>query len=260
MPLPYRHRFAATLAVAFAGGAFAGAALLAPGAATASPSSRTVTFNGGCGLLGLGASSQPDTASLVVASGSTVIFVNHLGQTAQLIVNGENRGAIPADNEVGILFRQGSATVAMMPGCVLGDKGAGSVTVAVGSSSPGVPGGSPSGSVDGSGSASRPARRPSSSRGGAAERPSPPPPAGAPAPFGPAPAVAGGPASAGANDTPGVSSSEDMVAVGAVGPATPAHRGSAGLLAIVATVCVLGVSIAAIRAITARRAISVVTA
>jgi hypothetical protein len=250
MPSPYRHRFAAVLAAAFAGGA-----LLAPGAAVASPSSHTVTFNGGCGLLGLGASSQPDTGSLVVRSGSTVNFVNHLGQTAQLIVNGETRGSIPADNGVGILFRQGSVTVAMMPGCALGTNGAGSVTVATESSSPGAPGGSPPGG--GSPGSNHPAVRPSSSRG-AAERPSPTPSAGASGSLDPSAAL--GAAALPGGSAPNVAPSGDMVAVGAVGPATPAHRGPAGLLAIIATVCLLGVSIAAIRAIVAQRAIGVVAA
>ena len=80
--------------------ACAGAALFAPGTAVAA--SPTVAFQGGCGLLGVGASSHPDAGSVAVRSGGTVTFVNHLGQPAHLIINGADRGVVPRDNQVAV--------------------------------------------------------------------------------------------------------------------------------------------------------------
>jgi len=110
--------------------ACAGAALFAPGTAVAA--SPTVAFQGGCGLLGVGASSHPDAGSVAVRSGGTVTFVNHLGQPAHLIINGADRGVVPRDNQVAVLFRQGRVSVTMLPGCLVGGGGdVGYVTVAV---------------------------------------------------------------------------------------------------------------------------------
>ncbi|OLE24897.1 MAG: hypothetical protein AUG44_17600 [Actinobacteria bacterium 13_1_20CM_3_71_11] len=78
MPRPLRHRLASVLAVASIGGG-----LLAPG--TAFAAAPTVTFRGGCGLLGVGASSRPDIGALTVSPGSAVTFVNRLGQSAERV-------------------------------------------------------------------------------------------------------------------------------------------------------------------------------
>src|SRR5437773_1809693 len=120
-----RQRLAPALAAACAG-----AALLAPGTAWAGPS--TVTFTGDCGLLGVGASSRPDYSSVSVHGGGTVTFVNHLGQAAHLMINGADRGVVPTNNQVAVLFRQGRVRVTMLPGCLVGSGGnVGSVTVTV---------------------------------------------------------------------------------------------------------------------------------
>jgi len=135
-------RFAPVLAAACIGGA-----ILLPGVASAGPP--TVAFHGNCGLLGVGASSKPDTGSVSVRSGGTVTFVNHLDQSAHLMINGADRGVVPADNQVAVLFRQGRVSVTMLPGCLLGGGGdVGAVTVNVtadSASGPGSPVGRPPG-------------------------------------------------------------------------------------------------------------------
>src|SRR2546421_10111475 len=127
--------------------ACAGAALLAPGTAFAATS--PVAFSGGCGLLGVGASSHPDTGSVTVHAGGTVTFVNHLGQSAHLMINGADRGVVPTNNQVAVLFRQGRVSVTMLPGCLLGGGGdVGAVTVNVtadSASGSGSPAGRPPG-------------------------------------------------------------------------------------------------------------------
>src|SRR5437763_1632138 len=132
MPRPLRHRLASVLAVASIGGG-----LFAPG--TAFAAAPTVTFRGGCGLLGVGASSRPDIGALTVAPGSAVTFVNRLGQSADLMINGADRATVPADSQIGVVFRQGRLSVSLVPACLLGNGGAGSVTVTVRSA--GNPGG-----------------------------------------------------------------------------------------------------------------------
>ena len=103
-----------------------------------------MTFHGDCGLLGVGASSRPDKGAVTVNSGGTVTFVNNLDQSAHLMINGADRGVVPADNQVAVLFRGGRVSVTMLPGCLLAGGGnVGSVTVNV-SSDPGLnPAGTP---------------------------------------------------------------------------------------------------------------------
>jgi hypothetical protein len=261
----FRHRSAVVLAVAFTGGA-----LIAPGVAAAAESP-TVTFNGGCGVVGLGASSQPSVDGLHVASGSTVYFVNHLGQPAQLMVDGSAASTVQANFKVGVVFK-GPATVALVPGCLLGGADSGTVRVDVA----GRPSASPTGGV--------PTTRAGGSAGGHAGQPSNRPAAGAirapekrpsatPSASTPAPSPSGSasvspsvdPALVGPTDTasevgPDPSPSANLVAVGAMTPATPGRHRPAGLLALIATVCMVGVSIATIRAIIAQRAIRMVAA
>src|SRR5436309_2464299 len=116
MPRPLRHRLLPALAAAGIGGT-----LLAPDTALAA--APAVTFHGGCGLLGVGASSRPDTGALSVPPGGTVTFVNRLGQSADLMINGADRATVPADSQIGVAFRQGRLSVSLVPGCVLGNGG-----------------------------------------------------------------------------------------------------------------------------------------
>jgi hypothetical protein len=243
-----RQRLVPALAAALAGGA-----LLAPGSALAA--APAVAFQGGCGLLGVGASSRPDTGAVTVPAGSTVTFVNHLGQSAHLMINGADRGVVPADNQVAVLFRQGRVNVSMLPGCLVGGSGqVGAVTVTVlpaadqGSS---VTAGSPDGRSSRAGGKSPEAKAAASAS---------PAPGGVAASVDPAaPAPAGGTAlsaNGGLDATPDPAvPSLDSVAVGTVVPGPPGRHRPAGLLVFVAAICVVGVSIAATRAIIAQRAI-----
>ena len=225
--------------------ACAGAALFAPGTAVAA--SPTVAFQGGCGLLGVGASSHPDAGSVAVRSGGTVTFVNHLGQPAHLIINGADRGVVPRDNQVAVLFRQGRVSVTMLPGCLVGGGGdVGYVTVAV-MADAGSPAGAGSPSPRAGRSPEAKATPSASAVPGALAAsgdPAAPAPAGGTAPS--ADALAG----AGAG-VPGI----DAVSVGTAVPGPPGRRRPAGLLIFVAAICVVGVSVAATRAIIAQRAI-----
>jgi hypothetical protein len=243
MPRPLRHRLLPVLAAAGIGGA-----LLAPGTALAA--TPTVVFHGGCGLLGVGASSRPDTGGLTVGPGGTVTFVNRLGQSADLMINGSDRATVPADSQIGVVFRQGRTSVSLIPACLLGGGGAGSVTITVGAA-----GASNAGGAHG--------RTPNGSKSTEARAtPSASPAAGASAasdPAAPAPAVDdGGLFGDSTAASPDPVPTSDTVAVGAAMPGPPVHKGPAGILVFVAAICVVGVSIAAGRAILAQRAIRAV--
>ena len=230
--------------------ACAGAALLAPGAARAA--TPVVAFQGGCGLLGVGASSRPDTGSVTVWSGGTVTFVNHLGQAAHLMINGADRGVVPQDNQVGVLFRQGRVTVTMLPGCLLAGGGdVGSVTVNVVSAST-----SAAPSADAS-PATRPSAVPSKSAGAHSASASASPSTAAGSAAAGSPAADGAPPSAEAlaGTAPDAAPSIDPVSLGTAIPGPPGRRHASGLLVVLAGICAIGVSIAAIRVIIAQRAI-----
>jgi len=243
MPRPLRHRLASVLAVASIGGG-----LFAPG--TAFAAAPTVTFRGGCGLLGVGASSRPDIGALTVSPGSAVTFVNRLGQSADLMINGADRATVPADSQIGVVFRQGRLSVSLVPACLLGNGGAGSVTVTVSSAGSGsAAGGSRSRTPQ---AVKSPEARTAPSPGQSSAAAVPPDPAAA------ASADGGSLADGGASPDPVPTS--DTVAVGSAVPGPPVRKGPAGILVFVAAICVVGVSVAAVRAIIAQRAIRAVVA
>jgi hypothetical protein len=251
MPRLLWRRFAPVLVAVGIGGA-----LLAPVPAHAAGS--TVTFHGGCGLLGVGvgAVSHPDTSAVTVPAGSTVTFVNRLGESGELMINGASRRTVPADGQVGVVFQPGQASVSLVPACLLGIGGADSVTVTVtpvssAAPSPGTSGGrTPAG---GKGPAD-PADQSLVSTGAT---PVPPAPAlTGSALTGSAPTGSAPTADAGALTSPAPVPSDDAVAaVGPAVPGPPTRRGPSGALVFTAAICVVGVSIAAGRAIIARRAI-----
>lgn len=243
MPRPLRHRLLPVLAAAGIGGA-----LLVPGTALAA--TPTVTFHGGCGLLGVGASSRPDTGALTVSAGAAVTFVNRLGQAADLMINGVDRATVPADSQIGVVFRQGRTSVALVPACLLGGGGAGSVTITVGGA----------GSAGAAGSRGRTPQGSKSTE--ARTAPSAGPSSGAAIPPDPAavPPADAGTFGDGTAASPDPVPTSDAVAVGTAVPGPPVRRGPSGILIFVAAICVVGVSIAAIRAIIAQRAIRTVAA
>jgi hypothetical protein len=97
--------------------ALAGGALLAPGSALASPTP-TVTFNGGCGVRGEGAASEPDAVSLAVPAEGLVVFVNHLGATAALLVDDRPAVTLRTNEQVSVVFHHGPVTVKLAPACM----------------------------------------------------------------------------------------------------------------------------------------------
>ncbi len=234
--------------------ACAGAALLVPG--TARAATPQVTFQGGCGLLGVGASSRPDNGSVTVWSGGTVTFVNHLGQSAHLMINGADRGVVPNDNQVGVLFRSGRVSVSMLPGCLLGGGGdVGTVTVTV---APATAAAAPSTEASSAGRPSPSADRSSAGRSASAS----PSPSAAGASVDPAASAPDGTVPSGealVGTGPAAAPSLDAV-VGVATPGPPGRPRPAGLLVVIAGICVVGVSVAAIRVIIAQRAIRAVAA
>jgi hypothetical protein len=246
MPLLTRHRTALTLVAAVAGGA-----LLGPGAAFAG--SPTVTFSGSCGLLGIGASSQPDTGSVTISSGSSVTFVNHLDQPAQLMINNSAATTLAKDTAVPVSFT-GPATVALVPGCLLGHGTPGTVAVGVGQGSSTPTAGAPTKAGAPTTPGARTSATPSGSRSPGESL------SASPSDSSPAPSGLADPTQAGlAGDFPSALPSDAVAAVGAATPA-PGRHGPSGLLTLISTVCVVGVSIAAIRVIIAQRALRTVTA
>jgi hypothetical protein len=98
-------------------GVVVGAALLIPGPALASPTP-TVTFSGGCGVRGAGAASEPDAVSLAVPAEGLVVFVNHLGATATLLVDDRPAGTLRVNEQVSVVFHHGPVTVKLAPACL----------------------------------------------------------------------------------------------------------------------------------------------
>jgi hypothetical protein len=243
MRRPLRHRLVPVLATACLVGV-----LLGPG--TARAATPTVTFHGGCGLLGVGASSRPDPASLSVSAGAPVAFVNQLGQSAELMINGVDRGSVPADHQVSMAFRPGRVSVSLVPACLLGGGGAGTATITVTAA---TGHGSPSGPGSPSNRGSPEAR----TSPGAGVQPSTAPGAAAPPDRGVVPSPAGSVSATGGGDiSPDpVPTGDGVAAVGPVLPGPPGRPAPSGLLVLVAAICVVGVSIAAVRAIIAQRAI-----
>lgn len=272
--------------------ALAGTPLLMGSPASAAQSTGTVTFNGGCGLLGsgLGGTSTPDATQLSVPAGSGVRFANRLGQPAILTLNGESVGQVPAGGAADVVFRKGPVTASMYVSCMLGSP-AGTVTVEVIRADP-APVRPPAAPSAPAATERPPARQPASGDAprAAAAKPSPPsatvegvwwpdatsqPPAALPADAG----EQDGGDRAGRNGNPrgrwaretepadGGDQSAEPVTVDeepADGElaAQPMERtagsatedGPVGLLALIATVCVVGVSAGAIRTLITQRA------
>jgi hypothetical protein len=212
-------------------------AVLLVGAGTARAAAATVTFQGGCGLLGVGASSRPDPDSLSVPAGTPVTFVNRLGEPAELMINGADRGTVTADHQVAVTFEAGRVDVSLVPGCLLGTGGAVPATITVSvSPSPGPPAGTGS-------PATRRSPDPGTTSGGGGSQPSAGRRATTQAGPAAAPAVKGSPA---------VPTTDPAAALGSALPDRPVRRGPSGLLVSVAAICALGVTAAAVRAIISR--------
>lgn len=283
----HHHRGWAVAAVTVAAG-LAGAPLLAGSPASADPAG-TITFTGGCGLLGsgLGAESTPDITEVQVPSGTGIRFANQLGQEAQLRLDGEAAAELPAGGAADVTFHSGPVTAAMQIQCLLGTP-AGAVTVEVvpaderrsappassgtGSSSTRTPGSDQSAGSDTAGP-SRPAPGPPQPDGWRSPMPPPaitnPSEADIARDSGSEPAdrdetgaqwrvgdpLDGGGRSADPARVDSAAGDGDTTEPSLSRTSQPApENGPIGLLALIATVCVVGVSAGAVRAILTQRA------
>jgi hypothetical protein len=189
---PVRRRQARLLLLAAA--ALAGGALLAGPAAGAGPAG-TVTFTGGCGLLGsgLGGTASPDAEQVHLPAGTELRFTNQLGQSAVLRLDGEEAVQVPAGGSADVIFHDGPVLASMQISCLLGEP-ASAVTVEVAPAAGPEPAPSPSAATSprpsgGSGSLPDRTGTPDRSPAGSPDAA----PAGSPA-GGAAPAAAGAPA------------------------------------------------------------------
>jgi hypothetical protein len=250
-----RPKIVAALVLAAAAGP-----LFAPVAAVAA-STPSVSFSGGCGLIGLGSYSKPSAASVSIAAGSSVTFVNHLNTSAQLFINGSSQASLRPDYQVKVAF-SASASVSLVPSCLLGSGGAGTVSVRVSS-----PTGSPAGPAPTTGAPTHasPTARASAISPSATARPSSSPsgvlaPSGTPSLDQPGLVGPSGPSAGAAGGVTAPSGGPMVASVGSATPATSGHQGPDRLLVVISAVCIIGVTIALIRAIVAQRAIRVATA
>ena len=266
--------------VATAAGALLAAALtVGAGPVYAAPSGGpTVEFSGGSMLNLLVCKSSPSTGKVTVPADTRVTFVNRLGQTATLKVDGKSVSQIGANQAVPVVFHYGPADVSMTFSCGVGVveefKSVGvAVTPVAGTATKTAPtstsGGSTAGGAKGTGGIA-------ARNGAASTAKSPHGGSAGTKTSGATGAAANDPAATGTNSEgtepidpsllgPGASSAplagaapsapgDDQVYVEAAVPASGTPRnGPAGLLALIAAVCVVGVGIAAIRAIIAQR-------
>lgn len=236
-----------------------GLTLFAAAPASAEETTADVTFDGGCGLIGITASSKPDKATLTVDKDAEVSFKNDLGADATLYV-GSATVDVGKGKTIEVAISK-SAEVKMLPKCwygraLLEDMGAMTISVKDSPEAPAPVKPSPS---------STPPKKPStgSTPGVPAEGAQPsvdgkrpvadgavPPDAGEAAPTGAVPSQA----PAGTDQQP-VSDNNDHGDAFAVEPvggdATPS--GSTGLLALIATVALVGVGAAAVRTVASQR-------
>jgi hypothetical protein len=263
--------------VATAAAALLGAALtMGAGPVYAAPSGGpTVEFSGGSMLNLLVCKSSPSTGKVTVPADSRVTFVNRLGQTATLTVDGKAVSQVGANQAVPVVFHYGPADVSMTFNCGVGVveefKSVGVTVTSAGAAA--QPAQAPDAGTTGSGAkgTGRISARngvpatgaPKSSHSAGATTKTTGTPAADPAAagtnnqgtetidpslFGTDPS--GAPLAAGAPSA----GSDGQLYVGDPVPASGTPRnGPVGLLALIAAVCVVGVGIAAIRAIIAQR-------
>src|SRR5262245_53533536 len=256
MAILSRQRMAAHVATAAA--ALLGAALaVGAGPVYAAPTGGpTVEFSGGSMLNLLACKSSPSTGKVTVPADSRVTFVNRLGQTATLKVDGRAVSQVGANQAIPVVFHYGPADVSMTFNCGVGVveefKSVGVTVTAAGPAANAAP--APATGTTGSvarGTGGISARNGSTSTsgsksshgGGAGAKTNPTDPAAAstnnegtepldPSLFGSDPS--GVPLAAGAPSAPG----DGQVYVEAAVPASGTPRnGPVGLLALIAAVC-----------------------
>jgi hypothetical protein len=241
MPLAYRHRLGLTL-----GGAVVAAAIALLSAAPAAAAGPSVTFTGSCGLLGvLAAASKPDRSTVSVPAGSAVVFVNNMSDPAQLRLDNQPAGTVAKGKSITKVFENGPVAVTLVPDCLLDNLAAVKATTVAVTSGP-APGSTAPASVG------TPAR-PASGGQGLAEPQQRPPAQGGVPPAGAQPVLslpAPGALPAGAD----AAESEPPAAARAAEPEPVTRHGASSVLVVIAMASIVVASIAAIRAMLAKRA------
>jgi hypothetical protein len=264
---PARHRAASmTVAALFAAALFAAAPLAFGASAHADGPVRdggsSVTFSG-AGLLGVACTSTASASSLTVRAESSLRVVNETGHRATVLLGAAITGEIANGASADVLLHRVPVSLALKPSCLFADTSAVRVDVigapavrqpappaANPAATPTVAGGPTSGS---GGTGGRGGTRTNGSSGtgtghdaaGAAPTNSAAQPDEQPGRARPRGGETSAAPGAGADIT-----DEDPPA--SVEPVS--ETGGRGLLAMIATVCAVGVSVGAIRAITAQRA------
>lgn len=239
----------------FAAAGLLGATGALVGAGIAYADSPSVSFSGGCGLLGVGAHSQPSVAELSVPAMGSVRFINGMNTRADLVLPGGKRYAVDAGKSLEVPIASGPAEALMEPACGLGllptyrkttirvestqSPPPGENQVRPQSSAPATPAPSAAG-VNG--------RRTAPSGTSGAAQP--------PASTSPAPQAQANPPIA---EQPAIGLASGSTAVEPIAAGEVPDRASS-LLAMVATICVVGVAAAAGRAITSQRTSRAATA
>lgn len=258
-----------------------GVAVLLSGPARAAEPS--VDFTGGCGLLGIGATSTPDTSALTMTAGSGLRVVNHLGASATVLVNGRGVRTVPAGDSVRLTLAVAeTTTVRLAPVCTAPLLSlAGILTVAVSTEAAPVTG-APSATPTGNPSP-RPTTAPPATAGSSPPGPQPTPATAGPQASPPAALRAsrpvarpsqplrrsGSPANTARAVAAAVAPDVDVPGVGPVptpgpplsanqphiGPVAPlgADRAARYSLALIATVLILGTGLAALRLLRSQR-------
>ncbi|GIG57955.1 hypothetical protein Lfu02_23270 [Longispora fulva] len=231
-----------------------GAACAVLGAGTAFADSPTVTFSGGCGLLGVGAHSRPSVPELTVTEMTSVRFINALRIRADLVLPGGARYTLNPGTYLELQIASGPAEALMEPACGLGllpsyEK----VTIQV------EPTPSPEGGPEAPAQTSAPAAPAPPAPHSGPSRPNPRPPAPEPVPSAAveAPGAAVSPTLVEPTPSTATSSASGPIEQPAIEPVAAGQvpGRASSLLAMVATVCVIGVSAAAVRAIGAQRTV-----
>jgi hypothetical protein len=233
-------------------------AALTMGASPVHAAESTVEFRGGS-TLNLLCKSEPSNSKASVSTGGRISFVNRLGQTATLTVDGKAVKSVGPNQAVPVVFQYGPVSVAMTFSCGVGvaeQFRPVSVTVTAAPAAAGATS-SRAGTAQGATAGVAPRTSPTSgeraSRGSgtSATQQEPGTEPADPSLLGPEATAEPGPA---LTEPPAGSGTKDRVHVEQpVAASGPAHNGPAGLLALVAAVCVVGVGMAAIRAIIAQR-------
>jgi hypothetical protein len=267
-----------TVATTLAAGALGlSAALLAVSPASAADPS-TITFNGNCGLIGLGYSSTPavdgkaDTEATTVGAGTQLTIVNNLTVPAVLAINGQNQApTVPAGKSIGYQANTGPIKLTLTPQCGINVGTSKAITVTVTPAAAQSPTGNGNGSgqtgtgTGTTGNGSQSGTQSGSKSGSQAQQPPATSPNGGtrvpqlPAIHGP---VARGAVPSGAADpnkdsgtSGGDTSSTTTPAGGKVRLADPkplsdvGPTGTTSLLALIAAVCLVGVGVAAFRTV-----------